>query len=101
MVRTPLLQTTASCFIAPLIGARRASIGPTNPTGTDVAWQSMQVCGWVVSDACSRPGKKLPEAAPAWQASHAIDCGTVALLCFIGIGSVSLCAATDTIEVPA
>src|SRR5258705_4737651 len=97
-VRTPLLQSTASCFISPLAGERLASIGPTNPTGTEVAWQSRQACGCVASEACSRPWRKSPVAAPAWQASHVRDCGTVALLCAIGIGSVSLCATTDAIE---
>ncbi len=100
-VGTPLLQSTASCFISPLLGARLASFGPTNPTGTEAAWQPRQVCGCDASEACSRPGKKLPEAAPAWQASHAIDDGTAALVWYIGIGSVSVCAETATIEVPA
>src|SRR5438105_4595776 len=65
VVRAPLLLTTASCFIAPDAGDRFASIGPTNPTGADAAWQSRQLAGCVVTEACSRPGKKVPEAAPA------------------------------------
>src|SRR2546422_5185951 len=100
-VRTPLLQSTASCFISPLPGVRLASIGPTNPTGTEAAWQPRQVCGCDASEACSRPGKKLPDAAPAWQASHAIDDGTAALVWYIGIGIVSVRAVTEMIEVPA
>src|SRR6266446_10070898 len=100
-VRTPLLQSTASCFISALLGARLASFGPTNPTGTEAAWHPRQVCGCDASEACRRPGKKLPEAAPAWQASHAIDDGTAALLWYIGIGSVSVRAVTSVIEVPA
>ena len=35
-VGAPLLQSTASCFISPLAGVRRASIGPTNPVGAEV-----------------------------------------------------------------
>ena len=43
----------------------------------------------------------MPDAAPAWQASHAIDDGTAALVWYIGIGSVSVRAVTEMIEVPA
>ena len=100
VVRAPPLQTTASCFISPLVGLRAASIGPTNPIGADVAWQSRQVPGCVVSDACKRPGKKAPVLAPAWQAAHATEDGTVALLWNIGIGSLSLCTVTAVIDVP-
>src|SRR2546427_10367224 len=99
-VGTPLLQSTASCFISPLLGARLASFGPTNPTGTEAAWQPRQVCGCDASEACSRPGKKLPEAAPAWQASHAIDDGTAALVWDIGIGRGSVCPGTATLAGP-
>ncbi len=100
VVRAPLLQRTASCFISPLAGVRLASIGPTNPTGAEAAWQPRHAVGWVASDACSRPGKNVPVAAPAWQVLHAIDCGTAALLWNIGIGNRSVCAVTSVIEVP-
>src|SRR5205823_7055273 len=96
----PPLQRTASCLISPLAGVRAASTGPTNPAGADAAWQSRHAAGCVASEACSRPGKKDAVAAPAWQVLHAIDCGTLALPWNIGIGSVSVCEATATIEVP-
>ena len=80
VVRAPLLQSTASCFISPLAGVRRASIGPTNPTGAEAAWQSRHAVGWVGSEACSRPGKNVPVAALAWQVLHAIDCETPAIV---------------------
>src|ERR1700720_4654580 len=99
-VGAPLLQSTASCFISPLAGVRRASIGPTNPVGAEAAWQSRHVVGWVASEACSRPGKNVPVAAPAWQVLHAVDCGTAALLWNIGIGNRSVCAVTSVIEGP-
>src|SRR5437870_7929189 len=60
----------------------------------------MQVCGCVASDACSRPCRKFPVAAPAWQTVHAVDCGTVALLWNIGIGNASVRAVTTVMEVP-
>ena len=100
LVGAPPLQSTASCFISPLAGVRLASIGPTNPTGTEAAWQPRQVCGCDASEACSRPGKNVPVAAPAWQVLHAIDCGTAALLWNIGIGNGSVRAVTSVIEVP-
>jgi hypothetical protein len=100
VVGAPLFQSTASCFISPVAGERLASTGPTNPAGAERAWQSMHLAGCVASDACSRPGKNVPEAAPAWQALHARDAGTVPLLWNIGIGSVSRCAVTLAIDVP-
>ena len=100
-MRTPLLQSTASCFISPLAGVRLASIGPTNPAGVEAAWQSRHAAGWVASDACSSPWENVPVAAPAWQTLHAVDCGTVALLWNIGIGNISVRAVTRVIEVPA
>src|SRR5438270_2238748 len=45
VVREPLLQSTASCFIAPVGGVRAALIGPTKPAGADGAWQSPHVPG--------------------------------------------------------
>src|SRR5205085_1192207 len=104
-VRAPPLQRTASCFISPVGGVRAAFIGPTKPTGTEVAWHSTHVEGCAnppaASDACNLPGKKAPVAAPAWQTSHATDGGTVVLLWNIGIGSASFTAATALTEVPA
>src|SRR5438105_13475420 len=103
-VRAPPLQRTASCFISPVGGVRAALIGPTKPTGTEVAWQSTQAPGCAsppaASDECNLPGKNAPVAAPAWQTSHATDGGTVVLLWNIGIGSASFTAATALTEVP-
>src|SRR5205085_3706045 len=104
VVREPLLQSTASCFISPVGGVRAAFSGPTKPTGTEVAWQSPQAPGCAnppaASDECNLPGKKAPVAAPVWQASHVIEGGTLALLWNIGICSVSLTTVTALTEVP-
>src|SRR5205085_4983471 len=103
VVRAPSLQSTASCFISPVGGVRAGFSGPTKPAGAEVAWQSPHVPGCAsppaASDECSRPGKKAPVAAPAWQTSHATDGGTVVLLWNIGICSVSLTTVTALTEV--
>src|SRR5947209_2610832 len=101
VVGAPAFQSTASCFISPVWGERRASIEPTKPVGADAAWQSRHAVGCVVRDACSRPGKNVAEAAPAWHALHDVDCGTPALLWTIGIGSASRTTVTFAIVVAA
>src|SRR5438270_7766710 len=105
VVREPLLQSTASCFISPVGGVRAGFSGPTKPAGAEVAWQSTHVEGCAnppaASEECNLPGKNAPVAAPVWQASHDIEGGTLALSWNIGIGSVSGCAVRPTIDVPA
>ena len=63
VVREPLLQSTASCFISPVGGVRAGFSGPTKPAGADVAWQSTQVEGCAnppaASDECNRPDTTL------------------------------------------
>ena len=47
VVGTPPDHATASCLISPEGGCRAglAANGPTNPVGTEAAWQSPQVAG--------------------------------------------------------
>ena len=87
VVGAPLLQSTASCFISPVAGERRASTGPTNPAGAEPAWQSMQVAGCVASDDaewaklpptqfCVPPHAPVP--GPAWQVAQSSPAPCVA-----------------------